>query len=122
MKKAAALLFVLCVLVPGSRSLAAAGDPERGAVIFERCTACHRLDGRNRVGPTLHAVVGRNAGSVPGFRYSDALKSSGIVWTEESLAAFLENPRARVPETRMTFPGLPSPVDRQDVIAFLKVK
>jgi cytochrome c len=100
------------------------GDPVHGKAIFARCGVCHSIDaGQNRIGPSLHGVVGRKAGSVSGFNYSTANKSSGIVWTEQRIFVYLKNPQAQgtgVPGTKMSFPGLPSPQDRADVIAYLK--
>jgi cytochrome c len=78
--------------------------------------------GVNRVGPSLHGIIGRTAGSVPGFNYSAANKGSGVTWTEEVLFEYLENPREFMPGTRMAFVGLKKPQDRADVIAYLKTQ
>jgi cytochrome c len=78
--------------------------------------------GVNRVGPSLHAIVGRAAGTVEGFKYSDANKNSGITWTQQELFTYLENPRAKVPGTIMAFVGLRDAQQRADVIAYLKEK
>lgn len=97
------------------------GDPDAGATVFHRCAACHSIQaGQNRIGPSLHGVVGRPAGSVPGFNYSTANKTSGITWTEQKLFAYLEHPQKVVPGTKMAFPGLADPTDRANVIAYLK--
>lgn len=97
------------------------GDPDLGAQVFKRCAVCHSINaGQNKIGPSLHGVVGRTAGSVPGFNYSSANKSSGIVWTEQKLFAYLEHPQKVVPGTKMAFVGLPNPEDRANVIAYLK--
>jgi cytochrome c2/ABC-type phosphate transport system substrate-binding protein len=97
-----------------------AADAERGALVFRRCAACHAVDEPvNRIGPHLLGVVGRTAGTVPGFSYSAALAGSGIVWTEANLDGFLADPRGFIPGTRMVFAGLSDPADRADVIAFL---
>lgn len=97
------------------------GDPANGQKVFAQCAACHSIKpGENRVGPSLHAIVGRKSGSVPGFRYSDANKNSGITWTEQEMFTYLENPRAKVPGTIMTFVGLRDPQQRADVIAYLQ--
>ncbi len=80
---------------------------EDGARVFNQCKACHTLDaGVNRVGPSLAGLDGRTAGTVEGFRYSDAMKDSGIVWNEETLEGFLANPREYLPGNRMSFPGV----------------
>lgn len=97
------------------------GDPVAGKRVFVKCLACHVVtEGQNRVGPSLYGIVGRSAGSIPGFAYSPANKNSGITWTEEIMFAYLKNPQAYIPGTKMVFPGLPSGQDRADVIAYLK--
>jgi cytochrome c len=97
------------------------GDPARGATVFKQCMTCHTLEpGVNKVGPTLHGIIGRPAGSVEGFNYSKANRESGIVWTEQKMFEYLENPRATVPGTKMSFAGLKKPQDRADVIAYIQ--
>ena len=97
------------------------GDPVRGGQVFVKCKACHVFEaGQNRVGPSLHAVIGNIAGTVAGFTYSEANKKSGIVWSEAELFTYLENPQKKVPGTKMAFAGLPKAQDRADVIAYLK--
>ncbi|WP_448585250.1 c-type cytochrome [Thermaurantiacus sp.] len=97
------------------------GNPTEGAKVFAQCRACHVTDkGVNRVGPSLHGIVGRRAGTVPGFNYSKANRESGVSWTEETLYVYLENPRKFMPGTKMAFAGLRSPQQRADLIAYLK--
>ena len=96
-----------------------AGDPARGEEIYGRCVACHSLT-RNRTGPKHCGLFGRTAGTQEGYRYSQAMRESGIVWTEETLDAFLENPRAAVPRTKMGYAGIKKDRDRADLIAYLK--
>jgi cytochrome c len=97
------------------------GDPAKGKRVFAACMTCHAVqEGRNNVGPSLYQIVGRHTGSVEGFKYSDANKNKDINWTEENLFIYLENPQAFIPGTIMTYPGLRSPQDRADVIAYLK--
>lgn len=99
------------------------GDDKKGRRLFAQCQACHSVnEGRNRVGPSLYNIVGSPAGAVEGFRYSDANATAGIVWTEDALFAFLENPRDYMPGTRMIFNGLPKPQDRADIVAYLKLQ
>jgi len=97
------------------------GDAGQGRRVFTQCMSCHAVqEGQNRAGPSLYGIVGRTAGSVERFRYSRANADSGIVWTEENLFDYLENPQAYVPGTTMAFRGLRKPQDRADVIAYLK--
>ncbi len=99
------------------------GDAVAGAKTFVQCKACHvTTAGVNRIGPSLHAVVGRKAGQIPGFQYSAANKNSGLVWTETELFTYLEAPRKVVPGTKMSFAGLKNPQDRANVIAYLKTQ
>lgn len=98
------------------------GNAAAGKAVFVQCQACHSLkEGENRVGPSLYNKIGATAGQVPGFKYSEANKNSGIVWTEEKLFEYLKNPRAVIPGTTMAFAGIPDPQKRADLIAFLKV-
>ena len=96
----------------------AAGDPVRGEQVYQGCMDCHSLD-ENSVGPRHADVFGRRAGAVPDYRYSNALKSSAIVWNEETLDRWLTDPQALVPGTKMFF-SVPDARDRADLIAFLK--
>lgn len=94
----------------------------RGALVFARCKICHTVDagGRNGVGPNLHGLFGRKAGSVAGFAYSPEMKKSGVVWDDATLAKFLRNPQKFIPGTRMGFPGVNDPADLSALIAYLK--
>ena len=97
---------------------------DKGRVQFKRCKACHTLDegGRHRVGPNLWAISGATAGQKDGFTYSDAMETSGVVWTDENLAAYIANPRKFMPKNRMSFAGLRKPEDQAAVIAYVKDK
>ncbi len=111
------------VLFTGSAALAE-GDPAKGQRVFRQCQACHVMqEGMHRVGPSLHGVFGRQAGVVEGFRFSkphaDA-GTNGLVWTEEVMFDYLENPRRYIPGNRMAFAGLRRPQDRLDVIAYIR--
>ncbi len=101
----------------------AAGDAAEGKKVFTRvCGACHtdQANGPRKLGPTLFGVVGRKAGSVEGFRYSEANKNSGVTWTPEVLDEYLKDPKAKVPGTTMAFAGLKNDTERQNVIAYLE--
>jgi cytochrome c len=101
------------------------GDPAAGQRIFNQCRACHTIDagGRNGVGPNLHGVIGRPAGSIQNFRYSanmQTLASNGHVWTEENLRAYITNPKAVAPQGSMAFPGIRNQDQVTNVIAYLR--
>jgi cytochrome c len=96
------------------------GDAARGEARFQDCAACHRLEaGANNVGPSLHGIFTRKAGELADFRYSPAMKRSGIVWTPETLDTFIADPQALVPANRMPYAGLANASDRADLIAYL---
>ncbi|HCP65290.1 MAG TPA: cytochrome c family protein, partial [Hyphomonadaceae bacterium] len=97
------------------------GDPVKGEAVFRQCQTCHVVTaGVNKVGPSLHNIIGRPAGQVAGFRYSEANKNSGITWTEQEIYTYLENPKARVPGTIMAFVGVKDSQKRADLVAYLK--
>lgn len=100
---------------------ALSGDVAKGKKVFYRCISCHAVnEGVNKVGPSLYGVVGREAGTVEKYNYSDANANSGLTWSEEVLFAYLEAPQKFLPGTKMIFPGLPKAQERADVIAYLK--
>ncbi|MCL4766071.1 MAG: cytochrome c family protein [Hyphomicrobiaceae bacterium] len=103
----------------------AAADPENGEKVFRKCRACHQVGegAKNAVGPLLNGIVGRPAGSIDGFNYSQANREAGkegLVWTEDKLLEYLKDPRAFMPKNKMAFAGLKDEEDRKDVIAYLK--
>jgi cytochrome c len=100
--------------------LMATADPAAGEKVFGKCKSCHKVDGANGTGPHLNGVVDRAVGSVGEFAYSDGMKAHGGNWDPDSLYAFLENPKAYVPGTKMSFAGLPKPEDRANIIAYLQ--
>jgi cytochrome c len=96
------------------------GNAAGGEAVFAQCRACHVTEaGVNRIGPSLHNIVGREAGRVAGYSYSAANANSGITWTPEKLFQYLENPQRVVPGTKMAFAGIPDPQRRADLIAWL---
>ena len=96
------------------------GDAARGAARFQDCAACHKLEASaNNVGPSLHGIFVRKAGEIADFRYSPAIKRSGIVWTPETLDKFITDPQALVPGNRMPYAGMANASDRADLIAYL---
>ena len=116
-KIAAMAAIAILLSLNGAR---AAGDPVRGATLYQGCGDCHSIE-KNDVGPMHKGVVGRLAGSVAGYNYSPALKNSKIVWTEANLDKWLSGPDAMVPGTKM-FYEVQDQKDRADIIAFLKEK
>ncbi len=114
-------LLVVSILI-ASEPAAYAGDPARGENVFKRCLVCHMIGegAQTRVGPVLNGLIGRKAGTYEGFKYTDANKNSGIVWDEPTLAKYLKNPRATIPGTSMTFPGIRKDEEIDDLISYLK--
>ena len=115
------LLLALLALPPP----AAGADAEAGRRVFNQCRACHTIEagGRNGVGPNLHGVLDRRAGSVEGFRYSAALRrkaEEGLVWTEDQLRAYLADPKGTVPGGSMTYVGLRNEAMLGDLLAYLR--
>ena len=99
-----------------------AQDAAEGEEVYKKCRACHLIGegAKNAVGPVLNGLIGRKSGSIEGFNYSEANKSSGITWDEASFAKYIADPRAAIPGTKMAFAGLKDEQDRKDVIAYLK--
>lgn len=119
------MIRIACValsLAALTTAQARAQDAAAGEKTFIVCRACHQIGpgAKDAVGPVLNGVVGRKAGTYPGFDYSSANKNSGIVWTPEELQKYLENPQKVVPGTKMIFPGLHNPEQVKNVIAFLE--
>ena len=97
------------------------GDAARGEQKFVECAACHSVErGVNNVGPSLAGLFGRHAGSLSDFRYSAAMRKSGITWTPDALNEFISDPQKRVPANRMPYAGLTDAAARADLIAYLE--
>ena len=115
----ATLALSVTLLLAGSAF--ADGDTARGEKKFGDCAACHKLEaGANNVGPSLHGIFSRKAGEIAEFRYSPAIKRSGIVWTPETLDTFITDPQGMVPGNRMPYAGMAGAADRADLIAYLQ--
>ena len=112
---AASLAFV------GAVPALADGDAVAGKAVFNQCKACHQVgpEAKNGVGPVLNGIVGRKAGEAPGYNYSDANKGSGLTWDEATLRAYLTDPKAKVPGTKMIFPGIKREKQLDDLMAYL---
>ena len=105
-------------------SAGAEGDAAAGAKVFAQCAACHTVGegAQNTVGPVLNGVVGRPAGTFPGYRYSSAMRKSGLTWDEATLTRYLRGPDQVVPGTKMALAGIASDQDLADVIAYLETQ
>ena len=101
--------------------VAGAADAIKGKRVFNKCKACHALKaGKNKVGPSLHSIMGRKAGTVAKFKYSKPMKNSGLTWDEETLRKYLKKPRSFLKGTRMAFAGIKKDKDMDNLIAYLK--
>lgn len=108
-------------LIATAGAAQADGDAGRGEKHFEECAACHSVErGVNNVGPSLYGVFGRKAGELADYRYSPALKRSGVTWTPQTLDKFITDPQQTVPANRMPYAGMPDAGDRADLIAYLQ--
>lgn len=119
-------LALAAILVAGVASSETLGDPDKGEAVFKKCKACHQVgDGaKNRVGPQLNGVFGRTAGTVKDVRYSKGMVRAGqegLIWTEETLHAYIENPKALISKTRMSFRGISDTEERSNLLAFLRL-
>jgi cytochrome c len=114
----------IALALPAMLLLAAgpAGAQQAGEAVFRRnCAVCHTVEpGKNKIGPSLFGVVGRKAGTAPGFDYSEANKKSGLTWTEQTLDTYLTDPQKFIPGTKMVFAGLKDPGERKALIEFLE--
>lgn len=124
------LVFAVVALAVGGAMPASAQEMteeellKRGKRVFVLCRSCHTLeeDGRNKVGPNLHGMFGSNAGVKEGFRYSDVVKESGIVWSAETLEEWLVKPKDFLPGNKMAFAGVRKESDRKALITYLQAE
>jgi len=114
-----ALAIVAFAASTAAGAAASVGDPNAGEAIYSRCLACHAL-AYDRTGPRHCGLLGRTAGSVKGFAYSEAMKRSKIVWNDRTLDRFLADPLKTMPGTAMGYAGVKDPKERADLIAYLK--
>ena len=115
------LVVIGMIIIILTVSIANTADPVKGKKVFKKCVACHSLqEGKNKMGPPLNNLLGRKAGSVDGYKYSKAMKNSGVVWDEESLDKFLTKPRKFIKRTKMSFWGIKKKSLRDDLISFFK--
>ena len=115
------VVFVALLAVAGTDQ-ASAQDAAAGEKVFGVCKTCHQIGetAKNAVGPVLNGLIGRKAGSIPGYSYSVANKDSGITWDEATFREYIKDPKAKVPGTKMIYAGLKDEQKTNDLIAFLK--
>ncbi|WP_374449980.1 cytochrome c family protein [Stella sp.] len=122
MRRTLPLAVPLALAVALGAPAALGQDADRGEQVFKRaCAVCHMVGpgAKNRVGPPMNGIVDRKAGSIPGFAYSPANRNSGVTWDADSLKAYLRDPRAFMPGTRMVYAGLRNDADLADLVAYL---
>ena len=114
--------LLAATLVSVSTGLALAQDFAAGVTTFKKCAICHDIGetAKNKVGPELNGIDGRSSGSAPGYNYSDANKKSGITWNEATFMEYIKDPRAKIPGTKMIFPGIKNETEAKDLWAYLK--
>jgi cytochrome c len=114
-------LVVAAVVLAASTGVTMAQDVEAGETSFKKCMPCHDIgeDARNKVGPELNGIDGRKAGTADGFNYSDANKGSGITWDEATFKEYIKDPRAKVPGTKMIFPGIKNEKEVNNLWAYV---
>src|SRR3954466_1190670 len=116
------LLLLSLALALSAICSAQAQDVAAGEKLFLQCRACHQVGdtAKNAVGPVLNGLFGRKAGMIEGFSYSPANKNSGITWDEATFREYIKDPKAKIPGTKMVFPGLKDPKQIDDIVAYLK--
>ncbi|WP_281993342.1 c-type cytochrome [Sulfitobacter geojensis] len=120
------VLALAAVVAAGLASANELGDPDKGAEVFKKCKSCHQIGegAKNRVGPQLNGIFGRPAGSLDGANYSKSMLRAGddgLIWTEKTLDAYIENPKALISKTRMSFRGISDINERSHLLAYLRV-
>ena len=113
--------FALGVVLQVAPCAVLAADVEAGKTAFKKCALCHTTEaGKNKIGPSLFGVVGRQSGGLENFNYSEGMKKFEHTWDEQTLDLYLTDPRGTVPGTKMIFPGIKDKAERDDVIAYLE--
>jgi cytochrome c len=114
-------LSIAFALITVSTAAAVAQDAQKGATVFNQCLPCHAIgpDAQNKIGPELNGLDGRKSGTVANFSYSDANKNSGIAWSEATFKEYIKDPRAKIPGTKMIFPGVKNEQQANDLWAYI---
>jgi len=116
------LAIALLAAIAGAQTTQAAGDAAAGEQVFKQCFPCHSIGpgAKNKVGPVLNGIDGRKSGTAPDYSYSSANKESGIIWGEATFKDYIKDPRAKIPGTKMIFPGIKDEKNADDLWAYLK--
>jgi cytochrome c len=115
-------LWIAALSIAASAEATLAQDLEAGEAVFKKCTPCHSIGegAANKVGPVLNGLDGRKAGTVEGYKYSEANQGSGITWNKDTFKEYIKDPRAKIKGTKMVFPGIKSDEDIANLWAYLK--
>jgi cytochrome c len=114
-------ILAAAVVLAAMAQAAQAQDATAGEQSFKKCLPCHAIgeDAKNKVGPLLNGLESRHSGSIPDYKYSDANKNSGITWNEATFLEYIKDPRAKIPSTKMIFPGIKNEKEAKDLWAYL---
>lgn len=115
-------LMISALTLAASSGLALAGDVAAGQTSFKKCAPCHDIgeNAKNKVGPPMNGLDGRKSGTIEGYNYSAANKDSGIVWNEATFKEYIKDPKAKIPGTKMVFPGIKTEKEAEDLWSFLQ--
>jgi len=114
-------LLIATAIYGATSTMAVAQDLTAGATSFKKCAVCHDVGptAKNKVGPVLNGLDNRHSGTIEGYNYSDANKKSGIVWNEQSFLDYIKDPKARIPGTKMVFPGIKNETEAKNLWSYL---